>query len=256
MLLSRSTSAIWNWVLITAKWPSIGVAVIEPLAMPPNTFASATLSAVSAPPAMLALNAVRPSRDVPSLMAAADRRRQPGRRLQGRVRPHAARLGLRPASTRPRKSALCDGDECLDDVMLKNLDQRLAALPAERRSQAACVLVLHQMGSHGPSYAKRSAPDTKRFLPECTTNALAECSHSRTDERLRQLDRAHRPLPGADHRLAARRSRTQLRHRHALHERPRRVARRVRPVPAWSCRTTSRPRRRSTCRWWPGSAMA
>jgi lipid A ethanolaminephosphotransferase len=75
------------------------------------------------------------------------------------------------------RSALCDGDECLDDVMLKNIDQRLAALPAERRNRGV-LLVLHQMGSHGPSYAKRSAPDTKRFVPECTTNVLADCSHS------------------------------------------------------------------------------
>ena len=75
------------------------------------------------------------------------------------------------------RSALCDGDECLDDVMLKGLDQRLAALPAERRARGV-VLVMHQMGSHGPSYFKRSSPDAKRFLPECQSNALAECSHT------------------------------------------------------------------------------
>jgi lipid A ethanolaminephosphotransferase len=75
------------------------------------------------------------------------------------------------------KKALCDGDECLDDVMLKNLDARIAALPAERRAKGV-VLVMHQMGSHGPAYYKRSAPDVKRFTPECKTNALAECGHN------------------------------------------------------------------------------
>ena len=75
------------------------------------------------------------------------------------------------------KSVLCDGDECLDDVMLKGLDERLAALPAERHHRGV-VLVMHQMGSHGPAYYKRSSPDVKRFLPECKTNALAECSHA------------------------------------------------------------------------------
>ncbi|MET3493469.1 lipid A ethanolaminephosphotransferase [Variovorax boronicumulans] len=75
------------------------------------------------------------------------------------------------------KKALCDGDECLDDVMLNNLDARIAALPAERRAKGV-VLVMHQMGSHGPAYYKRSAPDVKRFLPECKTNALAECGHN------------------------------------------------------------------------------
>jgi lipid A ethanolaminephosphotransferase len=75
------------------------------------------------------------------------------------------------------KKALCDGDECLDDVMLKNLDARIAALPAERRAKGV-VLVMHQMGSHGPAYYKRSAPEVKRFTPECKTNALAECGHN------------------------------------------------------------------------------
>jgi lipid A ethanolaminephosphotransferase len=75
------------------------------------------------------------------------------------------------------KKALCDGDECLDDVMLENLDARIAALPAERRARGV-VLVMHQMGSHGPAYYKRSAPDVKRFTPECKTNALAECGHN------------------------------------------------------------------------------
>ena len=75
------------------------------------------------------------------------------------------------------KKSLCDGEECLDDVMLKGLDARIAALPAERRAKGI-VLVMHQMGSHGPAYYKRSAPELKRFAPECKTNALAECAHA------------------------------------------------------------------------------
>ncbi|MGJ3700548.1 phosphoethanolamine transferase [Variovorax sp. AFSI2.2] len=91
-----------------------------------------------------------------------------------------------------QKSALCDGEECLDDVMLKGLDARIAALPAERRAKGV-VLVMHQMGSHGPAYYKRSAPDMKRFLPECKTNALAECGHAELqnvyDNSIAQTDR-------------------------------------------------------------------
>ena len=90
-----------------------------------------------------------------------------------RVPNASAGEGLPPEA----KSVLCDGDECLDDVMLRNIDQRIAALPAERRTRGV-LLVMHQMGSHGPAYAKRSAPDVKRFMPECKTNVLADCSHS------------------------------------------------------------------------------
>ena len=70
--------------------------------------------------------------------------------------------------------ALCPGGECLDPILLKGLDARLAALPAEQRARGT-VVVLHQMGSHGPAYYKRSAPDAKKFLPECTSSALQEC---------------------------------------------------------------------------------
>jgi lipid A ethanolaminephosphotransferase len=37
------------------------------------------------------------------------------------------------------------------------------------------LLVLHQMGSHGPAYYKRSPPQRKRFAPECTTSVLQRC---------------------------------------------------------------------------------
>ena len=69
---------------------------------------------------------------------------------------------------------LCDGGECLDEVMLQGLDQRIAALSAERRAKGV-VLVMHQMGGHGPAYYKRSPPAFKKFLPECTSNSLQSC---------------------------------------------------------------------------------
>ena len=56
------------------------------------------------------------------------------------------------------------------------LDARLAALPPERRA-AGVLLVLHQMGSHGPAYHKRSGQNQKVFLPETRTEVLADCAH-------------------------------------------------------------------------------
>ena len=70
---------------------------------------------------------------------------------------------------------LCDGGECFDEVMLLGLDARIAALPAERRAKGV-VVVMHQMGSHGPAYFKRSPAAFKKFLPECTDNALQSCT--------------------------------------------------------------------------------
>ena len=48
-------------------------------------------------------------------------------------------------------------------------------MPEAQRARGV-VLVLHQMGSHGPAYYKRSPPQRKPFLPECTTNVLQQCS--------------------------------------------------------------------------------
>jgi lipid A ethanolaminephosphotransferase len=71
--------------------------------------------------------------------------------------------------------ALCPGGgECFDSILLKNLDQRIAALPPEQRARGT-VVVLHQMGSHGPAYYKRSPAELKQFQPECTSSALQEC---------------------------------------------------------------------------------
>lgn len=70
---------------------------------------------------------------------------------------------------------LCPDGECYDDIMLDGLDERIAALPAERRARGV-VIVLHQMGSHGPAYHLRSPAAFKRFLPECTGNDLQGCS--------------------------------------------------------------------------------
>ena len=68
----------------------------------------------------------------------------------------------------------CAGSECLDEIMLEGLNERLAALPAERRA-VGTVVVMHQMGSHGPAYYRRSPADKKQFTPECTNNALPAC---------------------------------------------------------------------------------
>ncbi|MEX8193839.1 phosphoethanolamine transferase [Comamonas guangdongensis] len=75
----------------------------------------------------------------------------------------------------PAGKALCAADgECLDGMLLSGLEERIAKLDPARRAKGL-VLVMHQMGSHGPAYYKRSTPDLKAFKPECETNALSSC---------------------------------------------------------------------------------
>jgi lipid A ethanolaminephosphotransferase len=87
--------------------------------------------------------------------------------------PHA--VAGEPAPGMPPPAAgLCHDGECYDEALLAGLDARLAALPAERRARGV-LLVLHQMGSHGPAYWLRSPPGRKPFQPECRTNVLQQC---------------------------------------------------------------------------------
>ena len=70
---------------------------------------------------------------------------------------------------------LCEGGECFDEAMLNGLNERIAALDPVRRARGV-VLVLHQMGSHGPAYSRRTPADRKPFQPECTSNTLSSCT--------------------------------------------------------------------------------
>jgi lipid A ethanolaminephosphotransferase len=65
---------------------------------------------------------------------------------------------------------LCANSECRDEILLQGLDNFIANL------QQDTVLVLHQMGSHGPEYFKRYPKAYEHFTPVCESNALNNCS--------------------------------------------------------------------------------
>ncbi len=71
----------------------------------------------------------------------------------------------------------CSTDECFDEVMLQQLTERMAALPIDRLDKGI-VVIMHQMGSHGPAYYKRTPEVFKKFQPECTTNILQDCTRA------------------------------------------------------------------------------
>ena len=70
---------------------------------------------------------------------------------------------------------LCGDGECADTAMLDGLDARIDALDPARRAKGV-VLVMHQMGSHGPAYFKRRPPEMRPFQPECTSATLSDCA--------------------------------------------------------------------------------
>ncbi len=44
------------------------------------------------------------------------------------------------------------------------------------QANAPTLIVLHTIGSHGPSYYRRYPPKFAKFQPECRTNQLEKCS--------------------------------------------------------------------------------
>ncbi|MBX3688571.1 MAG: phosphoethanolamine transferase [Dokdonella sp.] len=63
----------------------------------------------------------------------------------------------------------CANERCLDEVLLDGLDEEIAPGPGDR------VVVLHQLGNHGPSYYLRYPPQFKRFAPTCESADLGRC---------------------------------------------------------------------------------
>ncbi|GFM75836.1 phosphoethanolamine transferase [Pseudomonas cichorii] len=65
---------------------------------------------------------------------------------------------------------LCANNECHDEILLQGLEAFIDSLDKDT------VLVLHQMGSHGPEYFKRYPKAFEKFTPVCESNALNNCS--------------------------------------------------------------------------------
>ena len=65
---------------------------------------------------------------------------------------------------------LCANSECRDEILLQGLQSFIDNLDKDT------VLVLHQMGSHGPEYFKRYPKAYEHFTPVCESNALNNCS--------------------------------------------------------------------------------
>lgn len=72
-----------------------------------------------------------------------------------------------PNSKDPR---FCKDGECLDEILVDKVDDWLDHVKGDS------VLVLHQLGSHGPAYFQRYPDAFRRFTPDCRANDFGSCS--------------------------------------------------------------------------------
>lgn len=70
----------------------------------------------------------------------------------------------------PKSNSVCD-DECRDIGMLKGLDEFIA-----KNGDKDILIILHQMGNHGPAYFKRYPKEFEKFTPVCRDSELQNCS--------------------------------------------------------------------------------
>ena len=70
------------------------------------------------------------------------------------------------------KPPYCFGRYCQDDILLDGLYERIAHI------QKDTVIVLHMMGSHGPTYYKRYPKDFDIFKPSCDSADLKDCTQT------------------------------------------------------------------------------
>jgi lipid A ethanolaminephosphotransferase len=70
----------------------------------------------------------------------------------------------------PEKNTVCD-IECRDEGMLVGLQEYI-----DSKETGDILIILHQMGNHGPAYYKRYPESFERFTPVCKTNQLEKCT--------------------------------------------------------------------------------
>ncbi|HEV8444170.1 MAG TPA: sulfatase-like hydrolase/transferase, partial [Steroidobacteraceae bacterium] len=79
--------------------------------------------------------------------------------------------GILYEKTEPKSAPdLCANAECHDEILIRRLSQELEQV------RGNTVFVLHMMGNHGPAYYRRYPPAYRRFVPDCETDELRDCS--------------------------------------------------------------------------------
>ena len=70
-----------------------------------------------------------------------------------------------------KSDPLCDGEYCFDEALLKPLKLKLKNL-----THQSTLIVLHMIGSHGPTYYRRYPQEKRLFSPDCQRSDIQNCT--------------------------------------------------------------------------------
>ncbi|WP_428776275.1 phosphoethanolamine transferase [Vibrio sp.] len=71
---------------------------------------------------------------------------------------------------RKRKDDVCNGSTCYDMALLENFEDNVTSMQGNR------MLVMHLIGSHGPTYFQRYPREMAKFQPDCPRADIENCS--------------------------------------------------------------------------------
>jgi lipid A ethanolaminephosphotransferase len=71
-----------------------------------------------------------------------------------------------------KQHPLCDGDYCFDEILIEKLSEKLANIKNKNT-----LIVLHMIGSHGPTYYRRYPKKLAKFMPDCPKSDIQNCTH-------------------------------------------------------------------------------
>lgn len=79
--------------------------------------------------------------------------------------------GLRYENVTQRAAAsACHAGECFDEVLLQDFHRIVSGSSGDQ------VIVLHQLGNHGPAYHRRYPAAFRQFQPACESDELGDCT--------------------------------------------------------------------------------
>ncbi|WP_299496699.1 sulfatase-like hydrolase/transferase [uncultured Shewanella sp.] len=78
------------------------------------------------------------------------------------------------------RSPFCDGTTCYDEILVQRLSQQLKQQVQTEGEMSNQLIVLHTIGSHGPTYWRRYPAEQEAFSPACRRSDLQHC----TDEEI------------------------------------------------------------------------
>lgn len=78
--------------------------------------------------------------------------------------------GCKGLCSRVESEILCSAETCYDEILLNGFKDKI------RKENKDMFVVLHQLGSHGPTYYKRYPKSAEVFTPNCSTERLDKCS--------------------------------------------------------------------------------